>query len=85
METSERVVPHSVRSLADQVQSSRGTIGALLTGELPTLSEELAQRIASALNAPMEDLFMPTALAFGNSDESSENGSTEHSEGVRGE
>lgn len=82
MATSKRVVPHSVRSLADQVNSNRGTINALLTGEQPTLSEELAQRIAYELGVPMEDLFVPTVIAFANSDRASANGGAEHSDGA---
>jgi transcriptional regulator with XRE-family HTH domain len=85
MATSKRVVPHSVRSLADQVNSNRGTINALLTGEQATLSEELAQRIAYELGVPMEDLFMPTVIAFANTNEASGNGSPGRKEGARDE
>jgi transcriptional regulator with XRE-family HTH domain len=66
MKASKRVVSHTVRSLADQVGSNRGTIGALLSGEQETLSEELAEQIAFAFGVPKEDLFVPSSFAFPN-------------------
>jgi transcriptional regulator with XRE-family HTH domain len=59
MAASQRVVPHSVRSLATLVGVSRGTVGHLLTGEQERLSDDLAQRIAVALGVPVDDLFVP--------------------------
>lgn len=59
MESSQRIVPHSVRSLATLVKANRSTIGYLLTGERPVVNEALAQRIAVALGVPVEDLFAP--------------------------
>lgn len=59
MAKSQRVVPHSVRSLAALVGASRTTVGCLLTGERPILDEALAQRIAVALGVSIGDLFLP--------------------------
>lgn len=88
MAASERVVqivPHSVRSLAEQVESNRGTIGALLTGKQSSLSEELAQAIARELKCPVEDLFVPTEIAFPTATEASASGSAEHPTGAHDE
>lgn len=80
-----QVVPHSVRSLAEQVNSNRGTIGALLSGKQETLSEELAEAIARELKCPMDDLFVPTEIAFPISTEASADGSAMHPTGARDE
>ena len=66
MAASKRVVPHTVRSLAEQVNANRGTIGHLLSGEQETLPKELAERIAFELGVPLEDLFMPSSFEFPN-------------------
>ncbi len=58
---SQRVVPHSVRSLAELAGVSHGTIGDLLTGKKRRVSLGLAQRLSAVLGVPMEDLFVPTA------------------------
>lgn len=71
MKTSQRVVPHSVRSLAALVGVSHGTVGHLLTGEQERLSADLAQRIAVALGVPIGDLFMPNVSESGDLDDSS--------------
>ena len=59
MRKSERIVPHSVRSLADLVGKSRSQIGFLLTGDRPVIDEETAQGVASALKCDVDDLFLP--------------------------
>lgn len=64
MASSQRVVPHSVRSLAALVGANRTAIGYLLTGERPTVDEALAQRLAVALASPVEDLFVPDVSTF---------------------
>jgi len=69
MAKSQRVVPHSVRSLAALVGASRTTVGCLLTGERPTIDERLAQRIAVALGVPVDDLFLPEPSSSEDKDE----------------
>lgn len=59
MSRSQRIVPHSVRSLAKLVGKSPTQIGYLLTGERPVLDEEAAHGIAAALNRTVGDLFLP--------------------------
>lgn len=59
MARSQRVVPHSYRSLGALVGTSHGTIGHLLTGEQETLDEALAQRIAVAFGRRVDELFVP--------------------------
>lgn len=59
MASTQRVVPHSVRSLASLVGANRTSIGYLLTGERPVVEEALAQRIAVAFASTVEDLFLP--------------------------
>lgn len=57
---SQRVIrPHSVRSLAELTGKSRTQIGYLLTGARPTLDEDAARIIASALGRTVGDLFLP--------------------------
>ncbi len=58
MANSQRVVPHSVRSLAQQVGANRATVGHVLSGERERLDGVLAQRIAVALGASFSDLFV---------------------------
>jgi transcriptional regulator with XRE-family HTH domain len=57
---SQRVVPHSVRSLARLAGVAPATVGHLLTGERNRASLAVAQRLSAALGVPMEDLFVPT-------------------------
>lgn len=57
---SQRVVPHSVRSLAKLAGVSHATVGHLLTGERNRVSLAVAQRLSAALGVPMEDLFVST-------------------------
>lgn len=59
MEQSQRVVPHSMRSLAALVGTTHGTIYFLVSGEQKSLDGELAKRIAVALGCPVKDLFVP--------------------------
>lgn len=69
---SQRVVKHTLRTLAELAGCSHSTIGALLTGEKTRVSPELAQRLSAVLGVPMEDLFMPTTSASGNGNNSEE-------------
>lgn len=66
MQQSQRVVPHSVRSLAELVGANRSTVGYLLTGERPVVDEKVAQGIAVALGVSLDDLFLPDAFPFRN-------------------
>lgn len=59
MKSSQRIVPHSVRSLAELVGKSSTQIGYLLTGDRSVIDEKTAQRIAVALGVKLEDLFLP--------------------------
>lgn len=70
MESSQRIVPHSVRSLADQVGANRSKIGYLLTGERSHVDEALAKRIAEVLMRPVSELFAPEGSS--SEDEASE-------------
>lgn len=58
LDTSQRVVPHTIRSLAKQVNVSHALIGFLLTGERDTVDADLAKRIAKELKVPLRDLFV---------------------------
>lgn len=69
MKASQRVVPHTVRSLASLVKASRSTIGYLLTGERPVVDEGLAQRVSVALGCDLDDLFVPESSTFANGGE----------------
>jgi len=62
---SKRVVPHSVRSLAEAAGSNRTTIGDLLTGDQENVSEALANRLAGILGMPFDDLFVPASSPSG--------------------
>lgn len=68
VEGSQRIVSHSVRSLAKVAGVGHATVGHLLTGERTTVSLAVAQRISAALGVPMEDLFVPAASMSGDSD-----------------
>ena len=70
VKASTRVVPHSVRSLAEAVGANRTTMGDLLTGDQQRLSEGMAHRLAGALGRPFDDLFMPDASESGDGDNS---------------
>lgn len=59
MQSSQRVVPHSVRSLAKQVGANSTTVGYLLTGERPVVDEKIAEGIAETFGVSLEDLFLP--------------------------
>lgn len=75
MARSQRVVPHSVRSLAALVGVSHGTVGHLLTGEQASVTEDLARRLAAALGVHLEDLFERDASTSIDMDASKEVGS----------
>jgi len=66
---SQRVIPHSVRSLAELVGVSRGTIGHLLSGARTRVSVPVAERLAEVLGEPVEALFVPTASTSSDSDD----------------
>jgi transcriptional regulator with XRE-family HTH domain len=72
MSRSERIVPHSVRSLAERVGANRSTIGFMLSGERPLVDEKVAEGVAEALGAPLEDLFLPEPSQFRDGDNGSE-------------
>lgn len=59
MQSSQRIVPHSVRSLATQVGANRAKIGFLLTGERQFVDEALAKRLSEVLMRPVSELFVP--------------------------
>lgn len=61
VEGSQRIVSHSVRSLAKVAGVGPSTVGHLLTGERTTVSLSVAQRLSAALGVQMEDLFMPAS------------------------
>ena len=50
---------HSVRTLAAKVGVSHGTIGWLTSGNRDTTKIQTAQKIAKALDCPVEALFVP--------------------------
>ena len=66
---SQRVVKHSVRSLAHLAGVSHATVGHLLTGERDRVSLAVAQRLSAALGVPMDELFEPTPSASGDGNE----------------
>lgn len=57
---SQRVVQHSIRSLAALVGVSPTTLGDLLTGKQQRVTGDLAQRLSAVLGRPVDDLFVPT-------------------------
>jgi len=59
VEKSQRIVKHSVRSIAAEVGTNRSQIGFLLTGDRPVVDEEVARGIARVLNRTVGDLFLP--------------------------
>lgn len=69
VDSSQRVVKHSVRSLAHLAGVSHATVGHLLTGERDRVSAAVAQRLSAALGVPMDELFMPSASPSGDSNE----------------
>lgn len=71
MAKSKREVPHSVRSLAQQVNVSHALVGHLLTGERDSLDGDVAERIAEALDTPVGDLFVEEGSPSGYGDNGS--------------
>lgn len=69
MHSTQRVVPHSVRSLASAVGKSSTTIGDLLTGKQTRVTRELAVSLSVALGVRLEDLFMPSTSESADTDE----------------
>lgn len=61
-----RMVPYSVRTLADEVGANRSTIGYLLAGERQTVDETVARGVAEAFGCSVEDLFEPAVITCGN-------------------
>lgn len=59
MKTPRRLVPHSVKSLADEVKTSKSAIGFLLTGDRPVVTEHIAQGVSEAFGVPVDELFVP--------------------------
>lgn len=53
------VVPYSVRTLAERVGVNRSTIGYLISGKRPVVTEAVAKGVAEALEVPVEELFVP--------------------------
>ena len=53
------VVPYSVRTLAERVGVNRSTIGYLISGKRPVVTETVAKGVAEALEVPVEELFVP--------------------------
>lgn len=54
-----RLVPHSERSLADQVGVSKSLIGYLKNGGRDTFAEDFARAVAETYGKPIDELFMP--------------------------
>jgi transcriptional regulator with XRE-family HTH domain len=61
--TPRREVPHTVRSLAERIGTHYSTLGYLLTGERPTVDEQVAKGFAEEYGLTLEDLFLPEASA----------------------
>lgn len=72
MARSKRVVPHTLRSLAEQVEVSQALIGHLLTGKRETVDGAVAGRISEELDAPFGELFAPVDSPSGNRDADAE-------------
>ncbi|MDU2365926.1 MAG: helix-turn-helix transcriptional regulator [Klebsiella michiganensis] len=53
---------YTVRSLADRVGVSHGTIGWLTSGRRSTTKPETAKAIAKALDCPVDALFVPVVV-----------------------
>jgi len=74
MKEPRRLVGFTVRSLADQVGANRTTIGYLLTGERPSVDEDVAKRIAEVFGREVDDLFAPVEFTSVNEDDGAEGG-----------
>lgn len=59
LKTPVRLVPHTERSLADEVGVSKSLIGYLKSGERETFAEDVATGIAETYGLPLEELFVP--------------------------
>lgn len=58
-ETPCREVPHTVRSLAEKLQTHHQIVGYLLTGERPVVDERVAKGFAEEYGLTLDDLFLP--------------------------
>ena len=58
----------SVRSLAQKVGVSHGTIGWLTSGQRTTTKPKTAKAIAKALDCPVESLFVPVVVTGSRTD-----------------
>jgi transcriptional regulator with XRE-family HTH domain len=54
-----RLVPHTQRSLAELVGTSKSTIGYLISGERDSFTEDVARGVAEAYGKPLDELFVP--------------------------
>lgn len=54
-----RLVPHSVRSLAEQAKTHKTTIDRMLNDEGASVDESVAQSVAEVFERPVDDLFVP--------------------------
>ncbi|QWA22337.1 helix-turn-helix domain-containing protein [Streptomyces sp. JCM17656] len=63
-----------IRKLADAVGVSKSKIGALLSGERPSVTEEVAERICAVLDVRRDALFRATARARGRGQQSQRRG-----------
>jgi hypothetical protein len=58
MKAPRRLVPHTVQSLADQAGAPKSTIGFMLTGDRPVVSESVAEGVSEAFDVPLNVLFV---------------------------
>ncbi|MGW1183002.1 helix-turn-helix domain-containing protein [Streptomyces drozdowiczii] len=59
----------TIRELADEVGVSKSKVEALLSGERPTVTREIAERISHVLDVRQDALFfepLPTPMGVGN-------------------
>ena len=54
-----RLVPHTQRSLAEQVGTSKSTIGYMQDGKRDSYPEDVARGVAEAYGRPFDELFVP--------------------------
>ncbi|MFF9123218.1 helix-turn-helix domain-containing protein [Streptomyces sp. NPDC014889] len=66
-----------IRKLADAVGVSKSKIGALLSGERPSVTEDVAERICEVLDVRRDAVFydpLPTPMGVGNDQEGAQSG-----------
>lgn len=66
--TPRREVPHTVRSLAEKLQTHHSIVGFLLTGERPVVDEQVAKRFAEEYGLSLDDLFLPESSSIQDED-----------------